>query len=53
MFPTLQYSLSGLDPHSQYNVFVDIVLADNSHWKFQNGHWVPCGQAEQLPQSKS
>ncbi|XP_053381750.1 T-box transcription factor T-like [Mercenaria mercenaria] len=51
MFPTLQYSLTGLDPHSQYNVFVDIVLADNSHWKFQNGHWVPCGQAEQLPQN--
>ncbi|KAH3713118.1 hypothetical protein DPMN_072884 [Dreissena polymorpha] len=53
MFPTLQFSLTGLDPHSQYNVFVDIVLADNSHWKFQNGHWVPCGQAEQLPQSES
>ncbi|XP_052761708.1 eomesodermin homolog [Mya arenaria] len=51
MFPTLQYSLTGLEPHSQYNVFVDIVLADNSHWKFQNGHWVPCGQAEQLPQN--
>ncbi|KAL4218286.1 T-box brain protein 1 [Mactra antiquata] len=51
MFPTLQFSLTGLDPHAQYNVFVDIVLADNSHWKFQNGHWVPCGQAEQLPQN--
>jgi len=52
MFPTLQFSLTGLEPHGQYNVFVDIVLADNSHWKFQNGHWVPCGQAEQLPSSK-
>ena len=52
MFPTLQYSLTGLDPHAQYNVFVDMILADNSHWKFQSGHWVPCGQAEQLPQSK-
>ncbi|KAK3087238.1 hypothetical protein FSP39_003446 [Pinctada imbricata] len=50
MFPTLQFSLAGLDPHKQYNVFVDMILADPNHWKFQSGKWVPCGQAEQLPQ---
>ncbi|XP_071092565.1 T-box transcription factor TBX6-like [Haliotis cracherodii] len=49
MFPTLQYSLAGLDPSKQYNVFVDMILADPNHWKFQNGRWVACGQAEQLP----
>lgn len=52
MFPTLQYSLTGLDPHKQYNVFVDMVLADPHHWKFQGGKWVACGQAEPVPQSK-
>mgnify|MGYP003691636421 CR=1 FL=1 len=52
MFPTLQFSLNGLDPHKQYNVFVDMILADPHHWKFQNGKWVPCGQAEQLSQSE-
>ncbi|XP_062576802.1 T-box protein 1-like isoform X2 [Saccostrea cucullata] len=51
MFPTLQFSLNGLDPHKQYNVFVDMILADPHHWKFQNGKWVPCGQAEQLSQN--
>ncbi|XP_013394092.1 T-box protein 1-like [Lingula anatina] len=49
MFPTLQISLQGLDPQAHYNVFVDMVLADPHHWKFQTGKWVPCGQAEQLP----
>lgn len=52
MFPTLAFSVTGLDPHCQYNVFVDMVLADPNHWKFQTGKWVPCGQAEQLHQSK-
>jgi hypothetical protein len=47
MFPTLQYKLSGLDADKQYNVFVDIILADPNHWKFQGGKWVPCGQAQQ------
>ncbi|XP_064596714.1 T-box brain protein 1-like [Liolophura sinensis] len=51
MFPTLQFSLSGLNPQKQYNVFVDMVLADPNHWKFQGGKWVPCGQAEQLPRT--
>ncbi|KAK3594837.1 hypothetical protein CHS0354_002888 [Potamilus streckersoni] len=51
MFPTLQFSLAGLNPQKQYNVFVDMVLADNVHWKFQNGKWVSCGQAEPLPQT--
>ncbi|XP_014663746.1 PREDICTED: eomesodermin homolog isoform X2 [Priapulus caudatus] len=51
MFPTLAFNVTGLDPHCQYNVFVDMVLADPNHWKFQTGKWVPCGQAEQLHQN--
>ncbi|ELU10823.1 hypothetical protein CAPTEDRAFT_223644 [Capitella teleta] len=49
MFPTLQFNLTGLEPHRHYNVFIDMVLADPHHWKFQNGAWITCGQAEQLP----
>ena len=52
MFPTLQFSLAGLEAQRHYNVFVDMILADPHHWKFQNGKWTTCGQAEQLPQSK-
>ncbi|RNA33406.1 T-box brain 1 [Brachionus plicatilis] len=45
MFPTLQYTIYGLEPEKKYNVFVDIVQADENSWKFQGGKWVPCGAA--------
>lgn len=51
MFPVLQFSLRGLDPERQYNVFVDMQLANCHHWKFQNGKWTESGQAEQQPPS--
>ncbi|XP_069106859.1 uncharacterized protein [Argopecten irradians] len=51
MFPTLQFSLTGLNPSKYYNVFVDMVLADPHHWKFQGGKWVASGQAELRPQT--
>jgi hypothetical protein len=35
--------MAGLDPEKKYNVFVDIVQADENSWKFQGGKWVPCG----------
>ena len=46
MFPVLNFSLTGLDPHKYYNVFVDMILADQHHWKYQNGQWIVSGQAE-------
>jgi T-box protein 1 len=46
MFPTLQFSIRGLDPDKKYNVFVDVVLADTNIWKFQGGKWVPCGPSQ-------
>lgn len=49
MFPTLQFSLTGLDANKYYNVFVEIVLADPQHWKFQSGEWKPTGHADPLP----
>ncbi|XP_066534451.1 eomesodermin homolog b isoform X2 [Hoplias malabaricus] len=46
MFPFLSFSLSGLSVCSQYNVYVEIVLADPNHWRFQGGKWVTCGKAD-------
>ncbi|KAL4218122.1 hypothetical protein ACF0H5_022858 [Mactra antiquata] len=51
MFPVLEISLTGLVPGKMYNVYVDMVLSDNHHWKFQSGKWIPVGDAEQLPKT--
>ena len=47
MFPTLEYKVYGLKPEATYNMYVDMVLVDVNHWKFNSGKWVPSGQAEQ------
>lgn len=52
MFPVLEFSFTGLEPSRTYNVYVDMILADQHHWKFQNGKWIPIGEAEQLPKSE-
>ncbi|XP_043930718.1 T-box brain protein 1 [Protopterus annectens] len=46
MFPFLSFNMSGLDPTAHYNIFVDVILADPNHWRFQGGKWVPCGKAD-------
>ncbi|XP_030627922.1 T-box brain protein 1 [Chanos chanos] len=46
MFPYLSFNVSGLDPTAYYNIFVDVILADPNHWRFQGGKWVPCGKAD-------
>lgn len=46
MFPFLSFNVSGLDPTAHYNIFVDVILADPNHWRFQGGKWVPCGKAD-------
>ncbi|KAK2874388.1 hypothetical protein Q8A67_021541 [Cirrhinus molitorella] len=46
MFPSLSFSVSGLDPTCHYNIVVDVILADPNHWRFQGGKWVPCGKAD-------
>ncbi|KAL4659893.1 T-box transcription factor TBX21 isoform X1 [Arapaima gigas] len=46
MFPFLSFNISTLDPTAHYNVFVDVVLADQHHWRYQGGKWVQCGKAE-------
>ena len=53
MFPFLQYKFSGLDADKKYNVFVDVVPADNNNWKFQGGKWVPCGHSATLAAESS
>lgn len=46
MFPFLSFNISNLDPTTHYNVYVDVVLADQHHWRYQGGKWVQCGKAE-------
>ncbi|KAM9782622.1 eomesodermin homolog b [Neosynchiropus ocellatus] len=46
MFPFLSFNIAGLSLTSQYNVFVEVVLADPNHWRFQGGKWVTCGKAD-------
>jgi hypothetical protein len=47
MFPTLEFKVYGLKPEATYKMYVDMVLADTNHWKFNSGQWIPSGQAEQ------
>ncbi|XP_013912565.1 PREDICTED: eomesodermin homolog [Thamnophis sirtalis] len=46
MFPFLSFNITGLNPTAHYNVFVEVVLADPNHWRFQGGKWVTCGKAD-------
>lgn len=46
MFPFLSYNITGLNVTAHYNVFVEVVLADPNHWRFQGGKWVTCGKAD-------
>ncbi|XP_071781572.2 eomesodermin [Centroberyx gerrardi] len=46
MFPFLSFNMAGLSLTAHYNVFVEVVLADPNHWRFQGGKWVTCGKAD-------
>ncbi|XP_024913323.1 T-box transcription factor TBX21 [Cynoglossus semilaevis] len=46
MFPFLSFNISFLEPTAHYNVYVDVILADQHHWRYQGGKWVQCGKAE-------
>uniref|UniRef100_A0A8C5WFR0 Eomesodermin n=1 Tax=Leptobrachium leishanense TaxID=445787 RepID=A0A8C5WFR0_9ANUR len=46
MFPFLSFNITGLNPSAHYNVFVEVILADPNHWRFQGGKWVTCGKAD-------
>ncbi|XP_068452494.1 eomesodermin homolog b isoform X2 [Clinocottus analis] len=46
MFPFLSFNIAGLSLTAHYNVFVEVVLADPNHWRFQGGKWVTCGKAD-------
>lgn len=46
MFPFLSFNITGLNLAAHYNVFVEVVLADPNHWRFQGGKWVTCGKAD-------
>ncbi|XP_030203786.1 eomesodermin homolog a isoform X1 [Gadus morhua] len=46
MFPFLSFNITGLNLTAHYNVFVEVILADPNHWRFQGGKWVTCGKAD-------
>uniref|UniRef100_A0A8C1MPX9 T-box transcription factor TBX21 n=1 Tax=Cyprinus carpio TaxID=7962 RepID=A0A8C1MPX9_CYPCA len=46
MFPFLSFGVAGLDPMCHYNIVVDVILADPSHWRFQGGRWIPSSRAD-------
>uniref|UniRef100_A0A7N8XGF2 T-box transcription factor 21 n=1 Tax=Mastacembelus armatus TaxID=205130 RepID=A0A7N8XGF2_9TELE len=46
MFPFLSFNITALEPSAHYNVYVDVILADQHHWRYQGGKWVQCGKAE-------
>ncbi|KAM4579847.1 eomesodermin-like isoform 1-T1 [Odontesthes bonariensis] len=50
MFPFLSFNIAGLSMAAHYNVFVEVVLADPNHWRFQGGKWVTCGKADNSSQ---
>ena len=50
MFPFLSINIAGLNLAAHYNVFVEVVLADPNHWRFQGGKWVTCGKADNTSQ---
>lgn len=50
MFPFLSFNIAGLSLAAHYNVFVEVVLADPNHWRFQGGKWVTCGKADNSSQ---
>jgi T-box protein 1 len=47
MFPKLEFKVYGLKPEATYDIYVDMILLDVNHWKFNSGIWIPSGQAEQ------
>ncbi|OCT59948.1 hypothetical protein XELAEV_18045967mg [Xenopus laevis] len=54
MFPFLSFRVEGLNPVAQYNLHVDVVLANQNHWRYQGGKWIPCGKAEgNIPGNRS
>lgn len=40
MFPTLDFQVSGLNPKAMYDIYVEMILVDDHHWKFNNGQWI-------------
>ncbi|XP_051920691.1 eomesodermin-like [Hippocampus zosterae] len=50
MFPFLSFNIAGLSLTAYYNVYVEVVLADPNHWRFQGGKWVTCGKADNSSQ---
>lgn len=52
MFPHLSFRFTGLETETEYNVLVDMVLADPNQWKFSSGKWSMCGPSDGISKCK-
>lgn len=43
MFPTLKFKVHGLKPNGVYKIYIEMILMDDNHWKFNSGKWIPSG----------
>ncbi|VDP03587.1 unnamed protein product [Soboliphyme baturini] len=48
MFPTLRYTVKGLDPNGTYAMFVEMVPADEWRYKFSGSRWVVSGTGDPM-----
>ncbi|XP_076345980.1 T-box transcription factor TBX3-like [Tachypleus tridentatus] len=46
MFPAFKVKLSGLDKKAKYILLMDIIVADDSRYKFHNSRWMVAGKAD-------
>ncbi|UJR33017.1 hypothetical protein I4U23_020477 [Adineta vaga] len=51
MFPTLELKVSGLKSEAIYDIYVEMVLVDTNHWKFNSGKWMASDQADSCPKN--
>lgn len=50
MFPTLQVSLTGLDPSLKYSLMVDLTCIDNKRYRyaFHQSKWIVAGPGDKF-----
>jgi hypothetical protein len=42
MFPSLQYTLNGLDINKKYLIYIDMIQVVSNSWKYQSNKWIKC-----------
>ena len=53
MFPSLQVTLSSLEPSAMYAVLLEFQSTHGHRWRFLNGEWQPGNSAVDAPDQRS